>query len=63
MFIVDSGNRRIRKVNNTTGYITTIAGTGTASSTGDNGPATLATLNGAYGVALDTSGTMTAIVY
>ena len=41
--------------------ITTIAGTGTSSYSGDNGAATLATLNTPYGVALDTSGTDTTI--
>ena len=39
-----------------TGIITTIAGTGTASYSGDNGPATSATLNNPYGVAVDSSG-------
>ncbi len=37
--------------------ITTIAGTGTSSFSGDGGAATSATLNNPYGVALDTSGT------
>ena len=36
--------------------ITTIAGTGTGGYSGDNGAATLATLIGPYGVALDASG-------
>ena len=36
--------------------ITTIAGTGSASYSGDNGAATSATLNGPHGVAVDTSG-------
>ena len=36
--------------------ITTIAGTGTASYSGDNGAATSATLNYPYGVAVDASG-------
>ena len=39
-----------------TGIINTIAGTGSASYSGDNGPATSAALNKPYGVALDTSG-------
>ncbi len=34
-----------------------IAGTGTASYSGDGGAATSATLDGPYGVALDSSGT------
>ena len=40
-----------------TGIITTIAGTGTASYSGDNGPATSATLYNPTGVAVDSAGT------
>jgi trimeric autotransporter adhesin len=54
LFISDDYNNRIRKVN-TFGTITTIAGTGTAGYTGDNGPATSAQLNGPHGIALDDS--------
>ena len=54
VYIADYGNNRIRKVS--TGIISTIAGTGTASYSGDNGAATSATLNGPSGVALDASG-------
>ena len=36
--------------------ITTIAGTGSGSYSGDNGAATSATLNGPFGVAVDASG-------
>ena len=39
-----------------TGIITTIAGTGTGSYSGDNGAATSATLNYPCGVGLDTAG-------
>jgi uncharacterized membrane protein YbhN (UPF0104 family) len=44
LYIADAGNNRIREVN-TSGIITTIAGNGTAGFSGDNGPATSATLN------------------
>ena len=54
VYIADYANHRIRKIS--TGIITTIAGTGTASYSGDNGAATSATLNGPDGVALDASG-------
>ena len=39
-----------------TGIITTIAGTGTASYSGDNSPATFATMYDPTGVSLDSSG-------
>ena len=52
----DAYENRIRKVTVSTGIITTIAGTGTSSYSGDNGAATSATLYYPYGVALDASG-------
>jgi uncharacterized protein (TIGR03437 family) len=55
LYIADYGNNRIRRVG-TDGTITTIAGTGTAGSTGDGGPATKALLSHPWGVALDSSG-------
>jgi len=56
IFIADTGNHVIRKVD-TTGNITTIAGTGgQIGSNGDNGPALNAKLNRPSGVALDASG-------
>ncbi len=57
VYIADLYNHRIRKVTISTGIIITIAGTGTGSYSGDNGPATSATLNFPAGVALDSSGT------
>ena len=56
MYIADRDNHRIRVVTVSTGIITTIAGTGTASYSGDDGDATSATLNAPIGVALDASG-------
>ena len=56
MYIADEYNSRIRKVTVSTGIITTIAGTGTSSYSGDNGPATSATLYYPRGVAVDSSG-------
>lgn len=55
--ISDRGNHVIRRVD-PSGTITTIAGTGTAGSTGDGGPATGAQLNQPVGVALDATGDM-----
>ena len=56
MYIGDWGHNRIRKVDMSTSIISTIAGTGTSSFSGDNGQATSATLSIPVGVALDTSG-------
>ena len=47
---------RIRKITVSTGIISTVAGTDTASYSGDGGQATSATLNEPIGVALDSSG-------
>ncbi len=47
---------RIRKVIVSTGIICTIAGTGTAGSSGDGGDATAAALYQPYGVAVDSAG-------
>ena len=56
MYIADYVNQRIRKVTVSTGIISTIAGTGTSSYSGDNGAATSATLCNPWGVAVDASG-------
>ena len=56
VYIADQDNNRIRKVTVSTGIITTIAGTGASSYSGDNGAATSATLYNPWGVALDASG-------
>ena len=56
MFIADSYNHRVRKVTVSTGIITTIAGTGASSFSGDEGAATSATLYYPSGVKVDSSG-------
>ena len=56
IYIADALNNRIRKVVISTGVITTIAGTGIAGDTGDNGLAINAELNFPSGVCLDHSG-------
>ena len=48
--------QRIRKVTVSTGIITTIAGTGTSSYSGDDGAATSAALKNPQAVAVDASG-------
>jgi hypothetical protein len=62
VYIGDWYNHRIRKVTVSTGIITTVAGTGTSSYSGDNGPATSAALNYPNGVSLDASGNDSCIV-
>ena len=57
LYIADYNNHRIRKVD-TSGDITTVAGTGTPGYSGDGGPATNANLCGPTGVALDGSGNL-----
>ena len=56
LYIADTSNNRIRKLTISTGIISTIAGNGTASYSGDNGEGTNAALNSPYGVAVDVSG-------
>ena len=54
-YIADSKNNRIRKVG-TDGKISTFAGTGAPSSTGDGGPAANSMINGPQGVTVDRNG-------
>jgi len=56
IFIADSFNHRVRRVDAITGVITTVAGDGTAGSVGDGAPATAAQLNFPLDVAIDESG-------
>ena len=55
-YISDSSYDRVRKVDNTTGYISTIAGNGTSGDSGDGGPATSAQLYDPDGLAIDANG-------
>ena len=56
LLIADPSNMRIRKVDMTTGIITTFAGTGVQGYDGDGAPATARRLNTPQGVAVDGSG-------
>ena len=58
LFIADTGNNRIRRVDAATGVITNVAGDGTSGFSGDGGPATSATLNLPHGVTVDASGNL-----
>ncbi len=57
LFFVDVGNRRIRKVDSS-GTISTFAGTGESGFGGDGGPAVEARLNNPKDVAVDTAGNL-----
>jgi len=57
LYIADTRNNAIRKLTLATGILSTIAGQlGVPGSSGDGGPATLATLNGPSGLAMDAAG-------
>ena len=56
VYIADYNNHRIRKVTVSTGIITTIAGTGSTTFSGDGGAATSATFYYPNGVSLDSTG-------
>ena len=57
LYIPDTGNQRVRKVDST-GTITTVAGNGIAGFSGDGGPAVSAGLNNPGDVALDSAGNL-----
>ncbi len=57
LYIADNGNNRIRRVQASTGVITTLAGTGSATASGNGGPATIAGLS-AWHLALDSAGNL-----
>ncbi len=58
LYIADSINQAIRRVSAATGAVTTVAGNGTAGSSGNGGPATAAKLNNPTGVAVDSAGNL-----
>ncbi|MFF5157882.1 RICIN domain-containing protein [Streptomyces sp. NPDC000348] len=57
LYIADGNNHRVRKVT-ADGTISTVAGTGAAGLSGDDGPATAARLNLPMGVAVDSTGAL-----
>ncbi len=58
VYVNDQWNHCVRKINKTTGVITTVAGNGTFGFSGDNGPATNAQLFLNWGIATDPAGNL-----
>lgn len=58
LFIADSYNNRIRRVDQRTGVMTTVAGTGERGFSGDGGPAANCTLHFPEGLAIDDGGNL-----
>ena len=58
LYIADTGNNRIRRVDLETGVVTTVAGNGQADDSGDRGKAIQASLNGPMAVAVDGKGNL-----
>jgi sugar lactone lactonase YvrE len=58
VFVTDSGNNNVRRVNASNQSITTVVGTGVAGYTGDNGPALAARLSRPYAGKVDLDGNL-----
>jgi sugar lactone lactonase YvrE len=58
LYVVDAGVFRLRRIDLGSGQITTVAGTGTDATTGDDGPATAAALAAPLDVAVAQDGTV-----
>ena len=61
LYFTEARNHCIRRVDNATGIITTVAGTGAEGYSGDGGPAVAATLNQLYARALTPTTTSTSL--
>jgi len=57
LYFTDFNNNAVRKIN-TSGIISTIAGSGSTGFSGDGGPATAATMNGVNGMTFDAAGNL-----
>jgi sugar lactone lactonase YvrE len=58
LYIADTDNHRVRRIAAGTGVITTVAGDGIQAFAGDNGLATLASIDSPNGVAVDAAGNL-----
>jgi Ca2+-binding RTX toxin-like protein len=63
LYMITVEDDRIRKIDHTTQYISTVAGDGTEASTGDGGPATAAEIDQASGLGFDAAGNMYFVQY
>lgn len=52
MYVADTRNHKVRRIDMRSGVITTVAGTGEEGFSGDGGPAVAATFRGTFGIAL-----------
>jgi hypothetical protein len=58
IYVADQLNNRVRKISGATGIITTIAGTGALTDSGDGGPAVNAAVRWPAGITLDSAGNL-----
>lgn len=56
LYVADTGNNVVRRIDLKTGVITTFAGTGTRGYSGDGGPAAQATFQGPHSIQFDAAG-------
>ncbi len=56
LYVAEATNHCIRRIDASTGVVTTVAGTGSLGYSGDGGPATQAALNQPYALQVDTNG-------
>src|SRR6185312_16769549 len=58
IYILDAGSFRIRLIDHSSGLISTVAGSGSSTDSGDGGPATAAGISYPNGLAIDAKGNL-----
>jgi sugar lactone lactonase YvrE len=58
LYVADQSNNRIRKIDGSSGIISTIAGTGTSGYGGDGGPASASLINSPVSITIDINGNL-----